>query len=108
MVGRPFADTSGIWIVAMTLEQMIHRQYRYDVIAITPVMKGVGGHTYLVDTDNGRYFIKGVPINDEYVRNEPDITGFLRDNGICVAEYKPLKNGEYFWQENDILYFMQR
>ena len=90
------------------MEELIDLHYGIKVKSISPVVTGVGGQTYRLELENEKYILKGVPVNDKHVGNEPDLATFLRERGFPVAEYIRNKAGEYFWREAETIYHMQR
>lgn len=89
------------------MKKQIQEHYRLNVINISRVLAGAGGQTYLVETESGKYILKGIGLNDGYVRNEPFVAEFLKKRGIPTAEYIKDVEGKYIWQDNDILYHLQ-
>lgn len=90
------------------MKKQILEHYGFDVLNISRVLTGVGGLTYLVETDNGKYILKGVDCNDGYFQNEPFVVEFLKRKGIPTADYIRDKDGQYIWQHGEYLFHMQR
>lgn len=89
------------------IKKQIQEHYQLNVIKISRILAGVGGQTYLVETESGKYILKGISFNDSYVRNEPFVAKFLKERGILTAEYIKDVEDQYTWQDHDILYHLQ-
>ena len=90
------------------MEKEICKQYGFDDVVLSRILTGVGGLTYLVETNCGKYILKGVPCSDHYIKNEPHIAEFLKTKGIPVANYIKNRHGEYLWLYDGNLYHMQQ
>lgn len=55
-------------IGAIAMERKIYEHYGLNVTNISRIPTGVGGQTYLVETTNGKYILKGINFNDEYIK----------------------------------------
>jgi len=96
-----------IWI-GVSMEKEICKQYGFKNINLSRILTGVGAFTYLVETNCDKYILKGVPCNDNYIQNEPNIAEFLIHSEIPVAEYIKNKDGQYIWTHGGNQYHMQR
>lgn len=90
------------------MEQEIKRQYGLVVTSLAPMQAGVGGWTYLVETTAGKYVLKGVDANDNYIANEPEVALFLKQQGLPIAQYVPTNENRYLWHDGSNVYHMQR
>lgn len=90
------------------MEKEICNQYGFNNVSLSKILTGVGGFTYLVEANCGRYVLKGIPCNDDYVKNEPYLAEFLKSKGIPVADYIKNNDGQYLWLYDKNLYHMQR
>ena len=79
------------------MEKLIEKHYGLRVRSLARVSQGVGGDVYFVDTDQGRFVLKGVERGDIYAKNEPRIAAFLARRDIPVAEYLPTRGGAFFF-----------
>lgn len=89
-------------------KQLVNEQYGLKATNLYRLQMGVGGLTYLVETNSEKYVLKGVSSGDCYVRNEPEIAIFLKKNGLPVAEYVLTKDNQYLWKYDSNVYHMQR
>ena len=90
------------------MEKLIDAHYRLAIKNISRILTGVGGQTYLLETDTGKYILKGFSSRDVYVQNEPDIVEYLSEKEIPVAEYIKDKSGKSIWRDGETAYHMQR
>ena len=90
------------------MKSRIQEQYGLNVVNISQILTGVGGQSYLIETENEKYIVKGIHADDEYVRNEPLIVDFLKTKNIPVTKYIKDRYGQYLWQEGKTVYHMQQ
>jgi Ser/Thr protein kinase RdoA (MazF antagonist) len=89
------------------IEKLIFDQYGLEVQSLSVIPSGVGGITYYVKTAVEKYILKSCK-DDGYIRNEPEVAAFLKQNDIPVAEYIKTKRNEYFWEYKEKLYLLKR
>ena len=92
----------------MKITHLLEKHYGLRVKSATHVNEGVGGEVYVVETDAGRFVLKGTPRGVTRADNEPFIAGHLARQGIPVAEYLRAGDGERFVRAGKTQYLLQR
>ena len=90
------------------VEKELCAQYGFDRVGLSRIPTGVGGLTYVAETERGKFILKGVREDDIYFNNEPDVTEFLGARGIPVADFIKNKDGQYVWAYEKNIYHLQR
>lgn len=77
------------------IEQILSQEYGLEMKKICPMTTGVGGKTFSLDTQKGKYLCKIADSNAmNHPKEEPDICTFLRERKIPATSFLRTRKGE--------------
>lgn len=84
------------------IKKLIKEEYGLETTTITPMSIGVGGETFRVETNQGKYVFKLADTNEmNRPEMEPEICSFLFQNRIAVSKFFKSKSGYYLVKAED-------
>lgn len=84
------------------IRTLLREQYYLEASMIKPMTTGVGGETFLIEADQGKYVFKLADTNAmNRPETEPEICSFLFQHEIAVSEFFKSKSGEHFVKAED-------
>jgi len=88
-------------------KQLIESHYDLFVLKLTLLDSHFGTDIYLLDTPEGRYITKVMPLYFENVNTEGFVTEYLFDHGLKVARLLRSRDGNYVVKMNDFQFTIQ-
>lgn len=89
-------------------QYIIENNYNLRISDIQLLDKHFGTEIYIINTNTGKYIIKVLPLFMENVKNEGEVTEYLYNHGLKVAQFLKSKDDAYVVTTSEFQFTVQQ